>query len=83
MQESAAGGCRILSVLDVGQGPEAESFLMFGSCGLSQLPSGAPVTGNRSKTVPGRQAEVRRKGVRGRVHQGLGRKLGLATFRAL
>lgn len=43
----------------------------------------APVTGSRSKTVPGREAEVRRKGVGVGVLQGLGRKLGLATSRAL
>lgn len=54
-------------MFDVGQqGPEAEAFPMFGSCGVSQLPSSAPVTGNRSKTVPGRQAEMRREGVWGR-----------------
>lgn len=47
-------------LLGMGQGPRAECLLtdfpMFLSCGLSQLPT--PVAGSRSKTVPGREAEV-------------------------
>lgn len=39
--------------------------------------------GSRSKTVPGREAEVRRKGAGVGLPQGLGRKLGLDTSRAL
>lgn len=73
------------SVLSLGQGPQVEGVLtgvpMFGSCGLSQLPS--PVTASRSKTVPEREAEVRRKGVGAGVLQGLERKPGLAASRAL
>lgn len=87
---SAAGGCRIGQSLCAwsGAGPWSGEYLNWFPhvWQLWPLPTSlpcAPVTGSRSKTVPGREAEVRRKGVGVGVLQGLGKKLGLATSRAL